>query len=80
MEFVQQWAGYVSTKLASIMCLHVRTYYEQEGIAKTDEKIKSVEELIAKFQQLYPYLVVKYAKDKYSKYLKNSFTSSGSAD
>lgn len=68
MEFVQQCAGYVSPKFAAIMCLHVRTYYEQEGIAKTDEKIKSVEELIAKYQQRYPYLVGKNAKDKYTKY------------
>ena len=68
MEFVQQCAGYVSPKFAAIMCLHVRTYYEQEGISKTDEKIKSVEELIAKYQQRYPYLVGKNAKDKYTKY------------
>ena len=64
-EFIGQTQGYQSAELAAIMCLHVRAYYEEEGISKTNEKIKSVQELITKYQQRYPEIFGETPKDDY---------------
>lgn len=64
-NFVMQTKGYMSPKLAAIMCLHVRTYYESDGISKTDEKMKDVQNLINKYQQRYPDYFGENPKDGY---------------
>lgn len=75
-NFIMQTKGYMSPKLAAIMCLHVRTYYESDGISKTDEKMNDVQNLINKYQQRFSAYFGDNPKDGYEEscnYLKRFY-------
>ena len=46
--------NHVSHKTASIICLKIRSYYKMEGLGKTDDYIKDIQEMITGYQEKFP--------------------------
>ena len=46
--------GYLTKKGAVVICLKIRKLYEDDGIVKNDERLKSIQNEITRYIQMYP--------------------------